>query len=373
MDINTRMELISRRPTEEVQTVDELRLLLETKATPTAYNGFEPSGLMHLGTGLLSAQKIRDLTDAGVRYKVLLATWHAKLNGKYDGNIDKIREVAEYFIEGWKSLGVNESMVEFVTAEELVAKTEYWELLLRISEQVTLSSVVRALPIMGRRQSDSLRLGAYVYPLMQVTDIFRLEADITQLGMDQRKANMLAKEVGPKLGLWSPVAVHHHLLTGLRGPAKLNFDDDTELDIEISSKMAKSKPNSSILIHDSEDAIRQKIAGAFCPERVVEGNPVLDYAKNLILRSDSDWMRVERPSAKGGAIEVNWPILERQYAEGGIHPSDVKGAVASSLIKLLEPARKHFESKLGRIQEYLPQTGEGQPLASTGSGGQAHV
>ena len=100
MDLEERVQLICKRPVEEVLTIEELKMLLQTKSTPVAYNGFEPSGPMHLGTGLLPALKIKDFTQAGVKYKILLATWHAKLNNKFGGDLDKIRRVAKHFIEG---------------------------------------------------------------------------------------------------------------------------------------------------------------------------------------------------------------------------------------------------------------------------------
>jgi tyrosyl-tRNA synthetase len=354
MDISSKIELISRRPVEEVVTLAELHDLLSVKSQPIAYNGFEPSGLMHIGTGLATAFKIMDLTQAGVKFKILLATWHAKLNNKFGGDMEKIRKVAQYFIEGWTSLGVQQSLVEYVMAEDLISDTRYWELLLRISEKVTYSKVVRALPIMGRKQSDSLRFGSYIYPLMQVTDIFMLEADIAQLGMDQRKANILAKEVGPSLGLWSPIAVHHHLLAGLNGPTKMGLDENPILDSQFSSKMAKSKPDSAIFIHDSPDMIRSKIKKAYCPERVLEDNPIIDYAQNLILRTDSDVLEIERPSHKGGSITLTWPQLKTMYSRGEIHPLDLKNAVASSLIRMLEPSRKHFATKLEELKAFSP-------------------
>lgn len=345
MDLETRIQLIARRPTEEIVTLEELRELLLKKETPVAYNGFEPSGLMHLGTGLLSALKIMDLVRAGVKYKVLLATWHAWLNNKFGGDMEKIRLAAKYFIEGWTSLGVDPAKVEYVMAEDLVSKGEYWETLLRISNRTTLNHVIRALPIMGRTQTESLRFGAYIYPIMQVTDIFMLGADIAQLGMDQRKANMLAKEVGPTLGLWSPVAVHHHLLAGLTGPKKMGMDEDQAIDAQISSKMSKSKPETAIFIHDPPEVIHAKIRAAYCPERVTENNPIIDYVQHLILRDDDQTMVIERPSHKGGPIEVTWPQLRELYTKGEIHPLDLKNAVAETLTRMLEPARKHFSNK----------------------------
>jgi tyrosyl-tRNA synthetase len=352
MDISSKIELISRRPVEEVVTLVELRELLSTKTQPVAYNGFEPSGLMHIGTGLATALKITDLTQAGIKFKILLATWHAKLNNKFGGDMDKIRKVAKYFVEGWASLGVQQSQVEYVMAEDLISDAAYWELLLRISERVTYSKVVRALPIMGRKQTDTLRFGSYIYPLMQVTDIFMLKADIAQLGMDQRKANILAKEVGPSLGLWSPVAVHHHLLAGLNGPTKMGLDENPILDSQISSKMAKSKPDSAIFIHDSPEEIRSKIRRAYCPERILEDNPIIDYAQNLILRTDSDVLQIERPKHKGGSITLTWPELRNLYSQGEIHPLDLKNAVADNLIKMLEPARRHFASKIEELKAF---------------------
>ena len=44
MDIETKLELIKKPPTEEIITEEDLRQLLQTKEHPIAYNGFEPSG-----------------------------------------------------------------------------------------------------------------------------------------------------------------------------------------------------------------------------------------------------------------------------------------------------------------------------------------
>jgi tyrosyl-tRNA synthetase len=60
MDLEKRLELITKPPTEEVITLDELKILLETEAHPVAYDGFEPSGLAHLPFGVLRAIKLQD-------------------------------------------------------------------------------------------------------------------------------------------------------------------------------------------------------------------------------------------------------------------------------------------------------------------------
>ena len=52
MDTDTRFRLVSQN-LQEIITRDELRNLLETKDNPRGYVGFEPSGMMHAGTGLI--------------------------------------------------------------------------------------------------------------------------------------------------------------------------------------------------------------------------------------------------------------------------------------------------------------------------------
>ncbi|MEM1676965.1 MAG: tyrosine--tRNA ligase, partial [Nitrososphaerota archaeon] len=105
MDVETKLELITRPPTEEVITIEELRELLETVEHPVAYDGFEPSGLAHLPFGVLRAIKLEDMLEAGCRFKLLLADWHAMINNKMGGDLNKIRKVGEYFIEVWKAAG----------------------------------------------------------------------------------------------------------------------------------------------------------------------------------------------------------------------------------------------------------------------------
>jgi len=71
MDLERRIELITRPPVEEVITLEDLRRLLETTEHPVAYDGFEPSGLAHIALGLLRPIKLQDLLDAGCRFKLV--------------------------------------------------------------------------------------------------------------------------------------------------------------------------------------------------------------------------------------------------------------------------------------------------------------
>ncbi len=111
MDLEEKIDLILKPPTEEVITREELKEVLETNEHPVAYNGWEPSGRVHLGTGLICAYKMKDLIKAGVKFKAYLATWHAWINNKMGGDLDLIKKAAEHFKHSWIALGVPENKV----------------------------------------------------------------------------------------------------------------------------------------------------------------------------------------------------------------------------------------------------------------------
>ena len=108
--------------------------------------------------------------------------------------------------------------------------------------------------------------------------------------------------------------------------------------------MSKSKPETCIFIYDSPDEIRKKIRRAFCPEKVIQYNPILEFCKYIIFREKQTFI-VERPAKYGGHVEFqSYEQLEKAYKEGKIHPLDLKNAVAEELIKILEPVRRYFKS-----------------------------
>lgn len=343
MDIETKLDLICRLPTEEIITRDELRELLETEEHPVAYNGFEPSGIAHLGTGLITALKVKDLTEAGCKFILFLADWHAWVNMKLGGDLEKIRKCGEYLKHVWISLGVDPAKVKFVFGTDIYDQ-EYWKKTINVAKMISLSRAIKTLTIAGRRKSETLPLVSYFYIPMQVADIFHLGVKICQLGMDQRKANILAREIGPRLGYWKPVCVHHHLLMGLQGPKKMGFEEDEEIDTQISSKMGKSIPRSAIFVHDSPEDIKQKIRKAYCPEKEVE-NPILEIVRYIIMRDDKTPFTIHRSSKHGGDITFEkYYELERAYSKGEIHPLDLKDSVAEALSDILEGSRRYFEN-----------------------------
>jgi tyrosyl-tRNA synthetase len=311
--------------------------------------------MMHIGQGLVCASKIQDLVKAGFHFIVFLADWHSMINNKFGGDLEKIRTVGRYYKHCFTSLGVPEDKAEFVWASELAEKPDYWEKVLRIAGATTTQRVLRAIPIMGRdMQSKENDAATIFYPCMQAADIFQMKLDLACAGIDQRKAHILAREAGEKLGWGKPVSLHTPMLVGLAGVQNTprdSFDEDPKLNQVIAAKMSKSKPENNILIHDEPEVIVKKIQQAFCPPRVVEGNPVLEYYRILVFENREP-LTLKRDPKYGGAVEVStYRQLEGLYASGKIHPQDLKTNISRILSQKLEPVREYFKRNPGPLEE----------------------
>lgn len=340
MTIDERINLV-KEVGEEIITEEELRKLLEGGGELIAYDGFEPSGRIHIAQGLLRAININKMIKAGIRFKMWVADWHALANNKIGGDLEKIQTVGRYFIEVWKACGLDTSKVEFCWASEMAKNSDYWKLVVQVGKSNALKRFVRTAEMMGREESLEKLTGAHIiYSCMQVADIFMLGAKITQLGMDQRKVNMLAREIGPQLGFWKPVVVSHHMLMGLSKPTSHSTDKTTRT-IEI--KMSKSKPDTSVFMTDSEEDLNRKIAKAYCPPQITEENPVLEYFKYIVFEKFRT-VEIKRSKEHGGNIVFNsYKNFEQSYKDGKLHPQDVKNSLVLYLNDLLQPVRQYFD------------------------------
>ena len=336
MDAEQRMAIVVRNA-EEAVTEEELKELLSKGGQPKAYIGFEPSGLVHLGWALVTS-KIKDLADAGFEVTVFWADWHAYINDKLGGDLEDIRTCARYMEDCFKALGVPEDKVKFKYASELLKDIKYWEMVIKVAKATSLSRVKRAMTIMGRSEDEGeVDFSKLIYPILQATDIFYLDVDVAYAGMDQRRANMLAREAAEKLGWKKPIALHTPLLPGLKGGDRMN---------PAAFKMSKSDPNSSINIHDDDESIKVKMKKAFCPpEKEKEGeNPILMLCRYVIFprlgRID-----ITRPEKFGGNISFeSYEELTEAYFSEKLFPLDLKNGVADSLSKILQPVRDYFEA-----------------------------
>ncbi len=340
LNINERLRLI-KEVGEEILIEEELIERLKEKEVLTAYDGFEPSGKIHIAQGLFRAINVNKLTKAGIHFKFFVADWHAMVNNKMGGDLEKIQTVGKYFIEVWKACGMDMKNVEFIWASDIVRDSNYWMMVLKIGSINSVPRITRCSQIMGRTDKDSLNVSQIIYPCMQAADIFTLNVDIAQLGMDQRKVNVLAREIAEKLGKRKPIAIHHHMMMGLTDPKDRIKDGVDEV---LAKKMSKSIPDSAIYMADSKEEVERKLKKAYCPEGIVQDNPVLEYCKYIIFEKIDEFV-VKRPEKFGGDVTYkSYEDLEKDFVDKKLHPMDLKGTATEYINGFLEPVREYFKN-----------------------------
>ncbi len=262
-----KLKLITRN-LEETLTAEELKTLIESGKPLRHYIGYEVSGKLHIGQGLYTLMKVKDLQDAGVHTIVFIADWHAWLNKKLDGTLETAKWVGENylkqaFIASAMCVGADPSKIEFILGSELYEKlgSNYWATVVRVAKATTLSRMIRSTTIMGRKETEVTDSAMLIYPAMQSADMFMMDIDIAHAGTDQRNVHIVAREAAGEVGYKKPVAIHTHLLQGLLPPAIVTNpkNGEEEMDLE-TAKMSKSKPNSAVFITDSPEDIRKKSA-----------------------------------------------------------------------------------------------------------------
>lgn len=365
------LKLIKEKPTEEVLTEERLLSYLERGEKLVHYIGFEISGFVHLGTGLICMKKVSDFQKAGIKTKVFLADYHSWINRKLGGDLDTIRKIAGgYFRKALEKVlevsGGNPSKTEFILGSELYEKLgiEYLENLIKISRRTTLSRVKRSITIMGRKEGERLDFSQLLYVPMQVSDIFSLGVNLAHGGMDQRKAHVIAIDIGEREFGYKPLAVHHHLLMGMHiterqrrvlADAKASGRrDEFEREI-IEVKMSKSKPESAIFVHDSPEEIKRKINKAYCPMGETELNPILELAEYVVFPILGEMTIVNDKTGEVLKFE-RYNDLKREYLARRVHPADLKSAIAGSISKILRETREYFSN--GKGKKYIEEMKE---------------
>lgn len=319
MKENKKENLIMRNVVELV-TEQEFDELLKGKKNPVVYCGYEPSGPMHLGH-FVTITKLMDLAEAGFKVKVLLADVHAMLNRK--GSKKEIEGEVERWRKTIKAIGLK---AEVVLGSSYQFKEEYQMDVMALAQNSTIQRGLRSMQEIAR-DVENATISQLLYPLMQVVDIKHLKADIALGGMEQRKVHMIGKDMEKTLN-YKFVALHTPLITSLKGPGQ---------------KMSKSIPGSGISVTDSYEEIEKNIRNAYCPEKVVEDNPLLQITK-LIIFPRFESVEIKRDKKFGGDLKFkDYDELEKIYAEGKLHPLDLKKAATDYLEKIIAPIRKNYK------------------------------
>ena len=319
MNTEEKLALITRN-TEEIITLEELKELIKKKKNPTVYCGYEPSGPMHLGH-FVTILRLLDLENAGFKVKILLADIHALLNKK--GSVKEIEKEALSWKKTIKAIGIN---AEIVLGSDFQFSKEYQIDVMSLAQATTINRGLRSMQEIARDVQNAT-ISQLWYPLMQVADIKHLQVDLALGGMEQRKVHMVGKDLSKVIN-YDFIPFHTPLITSLKGPGE---------------KMSKSIPGSGISVTESKEEIQKTIKGAYCPEKEIKDNPILQICKLIIFQKIKDFV-VNRPEKFGGNISYQaYNQLEMDFAEGKLHPMDLKNSVSAYLEEIISPIRKNFK------------------------------
>lgn len=333
-----RLERVDRaaRHTEEVLTREELVALFERSERPRAYIGFEPSGRLTVGH-LVCARKMVDLQEAGCELTVFLADWHAWINDKLDGSLERIGAAGRYMRAAFQALGVSEDQTRWRWAHELTGSSEYWSRVVRVAKTTSLARTKRAMTILGRSEEEAqLDTAKLFYPSMQAADIFELPVDIAYAGLDQRRAHVLAREVAHHYNWPVPVALHTPLVSSLKGGGRMDAGGGPE------RKMSKSDPTGAIVLPTTPEEVAQRLKGAFCPAKEVEGNPVVELALHVVFPWRNTLTIHRAPQHGGDRTFDDAAAFRTAWTAGEVHPADLKTAVAAEVAEVAKPVAEYF-------------------------------
>ncbi len=331
MDADKRFELITRN-TAEVLTEDDLRKSLASKKRLSTYLGIATTGPFHMGY-LIPLGKMFDFANAGLNNKILIADVHAALDDlkcKWE-DLDKKAEYYKKCIElsfPWEDKPV------FVKGSSFQLAKDYQLDVLKMSTITTISRATRAASEVTRMKNP--KVSELIYPIMQALDEEYLGVDIQLGGSDQRHIMTYARENLASLGYKPRIEVMTPLVVSLKGPGV---------------KMSASIPESSIKVYEDETSIKNKISKAYCPQGIVQDNPILQLARYIIFPVNGK-LKIERNKKFGGDILYNnYNLLENDFAEKNLHPQDLKDSISRELVNIFSKVRKYFENHQSILKE----------------------
>jgi len=291
-----------------------------------------------------------------------MADWFARMDPGIGGNLSKMQATAMYNIEMWKATGMDLEGVEFVLMSDEIScrAAEYWPLAMDIANMIELNEITSCLSF-NNQPKDARGHGSIdpctireltpaetLHSCLQCASILLQEVDIWLLGMNQHGINMLAGEYCKLTDKKNkPLALFN---STYMVPSLLRNTEWAEF----------GNAGCAIFMEDDEEVVNRKIEKAFCPPKLVEGNPCLEYVKYIVLPCLGKFKVVLQ---EGNKTFFSMEELTTDYSSGALCPAAVKQALVKAINIILQPVREHFRNssveakKLKRaMEEYYIDT-----------------
>jgi tryptophanyl-tRNA synthetase len=299
--------------------------------------GIRPTGPLHLGH---YAGALENWIRLQKEYECffLIADYQVS---DYADDLDTVRRAVIDVAIDWLSIGLDPEGSHFVIESmvpehaELTTWLSWYIGLGRLQRNPTLKTEMADLQ---EKSSDSVPVGFFMYPVMQVANIMLPKAHLVPVGEDQLPHIEMTRETVRRFNrvLGTDVFPEPKPLVG-RVPRLVGVDGN--------AKMGKSLGN-AIYLKDDADTVTKKVKGMFTdPTRIhaddpghVEGNPVFMYHDAF----NPDTAEVQD--------------LKDRYVAGKVGDVEVKQKLTKALNTFLDPIRErraYFEAHPNIVREAL--------------------
>ncbi|KAK2952400.1 putative Tyrosine--tRNA ligase 1 [Blattamonas nauphoetae] len=323
----------------ENENLDQVQALLSSGKPVHVYDTVVPDGKITFSETVRKAHDLKTLVALGCTITLSVGDWISSLMKLCGGNLEKIRSVANYYIETLKSLGVpfGEKVQLIWTKEEFGDKAKYWEQVLFVSQcfsATTLKNISRDL--LGLKDGD-LCASHIMLPCMHCANmIFGVPQDITiptfqrslpdivLLSPEHTQIAAVMTEYCQIKKIKVPLFLKESSVKSLAGPAQVE---------------KKSILASTVFIDDTPDQIKKKITKAFFDPKLPfeEQSSLFNWISVLIL-----------PLA--GSIKISdkeYKTLDEirvDLESGAVQLGQFKTSVSEALTGLLQPVHQAFSA-----------------------------
>ncbi|MFH1668057.1 MAG: tryptophan--tRNA ligase [Candidatus Komeilibacteria bacterium] len=283
-------------------------------------SGIQPTGNIHIGNYLGALKNWVALQD---KYECIyfIADLHAITVDQNPKKFqDKILETAIDLL----AIGVDpKKSILFVQS----AVSQHTELAWLFNTLTPMSELERMTQYKDKSQDhkDNINVGLFDYPVLQAADILIYKAEAVPVGEDQLQhlelSNMIGRKFNNKYGNFfkpiKPVITAGARIMSLNQPER---------------KMSKSLGEKTyIAIRDNADTIRKKVSSA-----VTDTGPVVEGKKSVGVSNLFELLSLFGDDKAVAKFEV-------QYNQKTIKYSELKEALADTIIKTLEPIQERIK------------------------------
>lgn len=341
-EVNFDQRFAMLRSIGECTNEDDLRALLKKKNAPVCYVWCDPSPSMHITQGITMAINVNKLLEAGCKVKIFMADWFTLTD--HNVSLRKVRDVCSYTTEMWRTAGMRLDEVELVRASDEISRDahRYWPLAMKVARRTRLSEMTecilsskdtRLYGSMDPYEVRALRSDKVFNTCLQSAAILaRDEADVWLLDIGQRAGNMVAGRyrelpTARREDRHRPVALFHGVLPSLLEYPEIEMFGD---------------PRWAIYMEDTEWEVGRAMRKAFCPPGTAEGNPCLEYIRQIVFPLFGRFEVVRNEEDGGDRTFLSMEELAADYESGALQAADVKRALEKAINAAWQPVRDHF-------------------------------